>query len=397
MPLVPLRKVPLDIWGCFGADSPGQAMNPSPEMAEGAARHSPGREVSSSDKTEHLQLLLGGEAAQTAPERSRRKRPCSPQTHHWPPGSARLVPAKWAHLGADEPCKGTRQLLLAVLWGRGAGRRRAGRSASLGGGAVTGRCQRRGPYRPLPPPGPYLQLPPRGPYLQLPPRGPYLQLPPRGPYLQLPPRGPYLQLPPRGPYLQLPPRGPYLQLPPRGPYLQLPPRGPYLQLPPRGPYLQLPPRGPYLQLPPRGPYLQLPPRGPYLQLPPRGPYRPPPPPGPRGGQILPAPEFPGRPCKRGAAWKREGEMFNRDKTWRSRGERSIPARQLNPYSTDFRASAKKSRHGVEQAENTLQNQPSLGFGRGNAVSPTLKPVLSSPMLWAAARSPQAGCGWLGNR
>lgn len=81
-------------------------------------------------------------------------------------------------------------------------------------------------------------------------------------------------------------------------------------------------------------------------------------------------------------------MFNRDKTWRSRGERSIPAHQLNPYSTDFRASGKKPQHGVEQAENTLQKHPSLGFGRGNAVSPTLQPLLCSPMLWAAAPSPQ---------
>lgn len=89
-------------------------------------------------------------------------------------------------------------------------------------------------------------------------------------------------------------------------------------------------------------------------------------------------------------------MFNRDKSWGSRGERNIPAHQLNPYSTNFCASRKKSQHGVDQEENTSHKHPSLGFGRGNAGSPTLKPLLSSPMIWAAAPSPQLGCECLGN-
>lgn len=60
-------------------------------------------------------------------------------------------------------------------------------------------------------------------------------------------------------------------------------------------------------------------------------------------------------------------MFNRDKTWGSRGERNIPAHQLNPYSANFCASGKKSLHGVEQEEESCHKHTSLGFGRGNAV------------------------------
>lgn len=35
-PFLPFRNVSLDIWGWFGAGSPGQATSPSPVMAEGA-------------------------------------------------------------------------------------------------------------------------------------------------------------------------------------------------------------------------------------------------------------------------------------------------------------------------------------------------------------------------
>lgn len=51
---------------------------------------------------------------------------------------------------------------------------------------------------------------------------------------------------------------------------------------------------------------------------------------------------------------------------------------------------------VEQCRKKIPftNHPSSGFGMGNAVSPTLEPLLSSPVLWAAAPSPQAGVrGW----
>lgn len=42
------------------------------------------------------------------------------------------------------------------------------------------------------------------------------------------------------------------------------------------------------------------------------------------------------------------------------------------------------------------NTPAWALGGEMQFSLSLKPLLSSPMLWAAAPSPQPGCEWLGN-